>query len=230
MSIGALAREGSMKSIVLTSLALVALTGSIARSQSITRTAAATPLRVFVRSDSRLWFEGSSNVRDWRCDATTLDASIDVDESDVRSGDALTAARLRHVQVRVPAHALSCGRGQMDRIMYKALHVDDEPDCRQIVGRFDIVPGGVSGHELVMQGTLRVAGRERAVRLPVSVERLSDGALRATGALPILMTDYGITPPSAFFGVLRTENRIVVKFDLVIDHPDAVASAAAGER
>jgi polyisoprenoid-binding protein YceI len=230
MSNGARAREGSMKYIVLTSLALISLTGSLAHSQSITRTAQSTPLRLFVRTDSRLWFEGSSNVRDWRCDATSVDASIDLDESDAADGDAMASARLRHVQVRVPAHALTCGRSQMDNIMYKALHVDDEPNCRQIVGRFDVVPRGSNDHALVMQGSLRIAGRERSVRVPVEVEELRDGTLRAQGALPILMTDYGIKPPSAFFGVLRTENRIVVKFDLLIDRPGAIASNAGGER
>jgi hypothetical protein len=118
----------------------------------------------------------------------------------------------------------------MDRIMYKALHVDDEPECQQIVGRFDVVGRNSGEHELVMQGTLRVAGRERSVRMPIDVERLPDGTLHAHGALPILMTDYGITPPSAFFGVLRTENRIVVKFDLQIDEPATLASSAAGGR
>jgi polyisoprenoid-binding protein YceI len=163
-------------------------------------------------------------VRDWRCDATTLDASIDLDD-DGPYADAPSIARLRRVEVRVPTHALTCGRSHMDNIMYKALHVDDEPDCREIVGRFDVVAqSGEGDHALVMQGTLRIAGRENVVRLPVDVRQQRDGSLRAQGALSILMTDYGITPPTALFGVLRTENRIVVKFDLLVDRPATVAA------
>jgi hypothetical protein len=60
--------------------------------------------------------------------------------------------------------------------------------------------------------------------VPVEVEEQRDGTVRARGALPILMTDYGISPPTALFGVLRTENRIVVKFDLLVDRPSTVAS------
>ena len=94
--------------------------------------------------------------------------------------------------------------------------VDDTPECRHIVGRFEIVSAtGDRGQSLVMQGTLRIAGRERTVR--------------ARGALPILMTDYGISPPTALFGVVRTENRIVVKFDLLVDRPSAVASIGETE-
>jgi hypothetical protein len=185
--------------------------------------------RLTVRPDSRLWLEGSSNVRDWRCDAATLDASIDVDDA-AQQGGAISAAHVRRVQVRVPTHALTCGRSQMDHIMYKALHVDDAPDCRQIVGRFDVVSASADANSLVMQGTLRIAGRERVVRVPVVFEEQRDGSVRAQGALPILMTDYGISPPTALFGVLRTENRIVVKFDLLVDKPATIASFGEGER
>jgi polyisoprenoid-binding protein YceI len=215
-----------MKQIILTSLAIVALTGSAVPAQPIARISAVVmPIRLGVRSDSRLWLEGSSNVRDWRCDATTLDASIDLDENAASS-----VARVRRVQVRVPAHALTCGRSQMDNIMYKALHVDDTPECRHIVGRFEVVStSGDRGQSLVMQGTLRIAGRERTVRVPVELEEQRDGTVRARGALPILMTDYGISPPTALFGVLRTENRIVVKFDLLVDRPSTVASVEDSE-
>jgi hypothetical protein len=219
-----------MKHIVLTSIALVALTGSVAHAQPIIRTSAVVmSKRLTVRPDSRLWLEGTSNVRDWRCEATTLDASIDVDDSAEHNG-AITATRIRGVQVRVPTHALTCGGSQMDHIMYKALHVDDAPDCRQIVGHFDVVSTSPDANSLVMQGTLRIAGRERVVRVPVVFEEQRDGSVRAQGALPILMTDYGISPPTALFGVLRTENRIVVKFDLLVDRPATIASFGDGER
>jgi polyisoprenoid-binding protein YceI len=215
-----------MKHIVLMSLAVLAIASAVAPAQSITSASGAVmPLRLAVRSDSRLWLEGSSNVRDWRCETTSLDASIDIDE-----GGTSPVPRVRRVQVRVPAHTLTCGRSQMDNIMYKALHVDDAPDCRQIVGRFDVVTtSGNHEQSLVMQGTLRIAGRERVVRVPVVLEEQADGAVRAHGALPILMTDYGITPPTALFGVLRTENRIIVKFDLLIDRPTTVAAIELSE-
>lgn len=213
-----------MKHIVLTSLVLLTSISSVAPAQSITRVHnVVMPLRLAVRPDSRLWLEGSSNVRDWRCEATSLDASVDIDDAMHSAGS--TAGRIRGVQVRVPTQALTCGRSQMDHIMYKALHVDDAPECRQIVGRFDVVSTTAGTRPtLVMQGTLRIAGRERVVRMPVELEEQLDGSVRAKGALPILMTDYGISPPTALFGVVRTENRIVVKFDLLVDRPANVAS------
>ena len=90
-----------MKHIVLKSLAIVALTGSRMPAQSFIRASVpVTPLRLSVRPDSRLWLEGSSNVRDWRCDATTLDAAIDVDGGVLHAGPTYGPAVL---SVRSPA-------------------------------------------------------------------------------------------------------------------------------
>src|SRR5919198_113726 len=153
------------------------------------------------------------------------DAAVDVARARGHGGME-AVGRLRRFQVRVPVTALKCGRGQMDRIMYKALRADDEPECRQIVGNFDVVATDKEGeYSLKTAGILRVAGRENAVQLDVAVEERPDGTLRAQGALPILMTDYGIKPPTALFGVIRTDNRIVVKFDLLVDRQATITTA-----
>jgi polyisoprenoid-binding protein YceI len=214
-----------MKHIVSTSLALLTISSSLTHAQISARSFSAMR-HLAVRGDSRLWIEGSSNLRDWSCEATALDAAIDVDS---RASFENGVAELRRVQVRVPVSALKCGRDQMDRIMYKALRADDAPECRHIVGSFDVVTTDGDGEfALKTLGRLRVAGHEKAVRLDVDVEQLPDGTLRAQGALPILMTDYGITPPTALFGVIRTDNRIVVKFDLLVDRQAMVATTTGG--
>ena len=218
-----------MKHIVLRGMALLMLVASAAGAQSGRIAGAA--VRLAVRPDSRLWIEGTSNLRDWSCEAIALDASVEIDNGAATHGPALRGgSELRAVQVRVPVNALKCGRSQMDRIMYKALKADDAPASHDITGHFAVVPNGDDGdYSLSTEGTLRVAGQERAVRIDVDVEMRPDGTLRAQGELPIHMTDYGITPPTAMFGVIRTGDRIVVKFDLLVDRQRTLASAATVE-
>jgi hypothetical protein len=218
-----------MKHIVLTSLACLTIIGMPGRAQTKSPLPSTATTHLAVRPDSRLWIEGSSNLRDWRCEATALEAFVDIERgSDLIEGDRI--GRLRRVQVSVPVNALTCGRGQMDRIMYKALRAEDGPDCRYIMGNFDVVATDTDGEvSLRTLGTLRVAGRENPVQLEVDVEQLADGTLRAQGSLPILMTDYGIAPPTALLGVIRTANRITVKFELYVDRDaPVVASRTAG--
>src|SRR5215212_7397589 len=86
-------------------LAALALTGADASAQD-----RASTLRLPVRADSRLWLEGSSNVRAWTCKATAMEALIAVDAASVdsRDNDAI-AKSLRGVDVIVPVKTLKCG-------------------------------------------------------------------------------------------------------------------------
>jgi hypothetical protein len=67
-------------------------------------------------------------------------------------------------------------------------------------------------------GTLRIAGIEREVVLPLQAER-SDDTLVVRGRLSLLMTDYGITPPTAMLGMLKTDPKVTVTFETVLSVP-----------
>ena len=76
-------------------------------------------------------------------------------------------------------------------------------------------------------GALTIAGAEKSVNLDVTATRLSDGGIRADGELPLLMTDFGVKPPTAMLGTLRTSNKVTVKFSLLVG-PETIAAAVAG--
>ena len=71
---------------------------------------------------------------------------------------------------------------------------------------------------LVAVGVLRIAGVEREVIISVTTEE-RDGALVVKGALALLMTDYGITPPTAMLGLLKTDPKVTVTFEAVLSEP-----------
>jgi polyisoprenoid-binding protein YceI len=53
---------------------------------------------------------------------------------------------------------------------------------------------------------------------------LPNGTVNATGMVPIKMTDFGIKPPTAMFGTLRTGDEVKVNFALTVG-PKAIAAA-----
>lgn len=170
-------------------------------------------VRIPVRSDSRLWLEGSSNIRDWTCKATTMEATIDVDEV----GSAIHTHAIRGVFVKVPVRMLKCGDRHMEAEMYSALKAP-RSEVTYIVARFDGIPQSNARGELMdTPGQLTVAGVERTVRMAVRSERLSDGSYRARGTVPILMTDFGIKPPRPWGGILRTADKVLIQFEIFIE-------------
>jgi len=199
-------------------LALIAFVTTAARAQSTAELA--------VGSESRVWIEGSSNIHSWSCSATAVDATIAVEVAFKEDPD--FPRYLKAVHVKVPVTALSCGHDQMDKSMRRALKVEDTTRSPYITASFEAVRGASDTNALMVStvGALEIAGRENAVRMDVGTTRLADGTIEARGEVPILMSDYGIKPPTALFGALRASNRVIVKFALKLG-PDVVAAMAA---
>ena len=187
--------------------------------------AAQSTMRLAVGQDSRLWIEGTSNLHDWSCKATSLDAQVEVELGFREAAD--FPRYLKSVQVKVPVADLKCGHDQMDKNLRKALKADDSTQIKYVMATFDAVGGGENnGYVVHTVGTLTLAGRENTVKMDVNATRLNAGGVQARGEVPILMTEYGIKPPTAMFGAIRTGDRVVVKFDLTVG-PEAIAAVTA---
>jgi hypothetical protein len=214
-----------MQNSIRTTTLLLVLSASTALAQS--------GVRLEARSDSKLWLEGTSNLMSWSCRATAIDAAVDVESVPRREDAAAIAGALERVVVRVPVGNLKCGNRHMDRNMYRALDAD-RPEESYIVGSFAVeAVSGLTTPTVHTTGVLTVAGRDRSVDVDVRTRRADDGSIIAEGALPILMTDFGIRPPTALFGAIRTGNRVMVHFELHVPTESSVAiaasSAAAGQ-
>lgn len=202
----------------VTALALTALfAAGAAKGQSV---------RFSVAPESKLWVEGGSNLHDWHCQASSMDAQIEAEKAILDSAPA--PALLKKVWVKVPVRNLKCGSGKMEDNLYKALKADAAPQISYILGSFEVQPGQSDSYTLKTVGTLTIAGTEKTVNMDVTTKRQPDGSLRANGELQLLMTDFGVKPPTALLGTLRTNNEVKVKFELLVA-PQAVAAAIAGD-
>jgi polyisoprenoid-binding protein YceI len=210
-----------MTRLPFAALALLTTIGGAAAGQ---RTA-----RVPVAAESRLWIDGTSNLHDWSCKAQTLDAMVELDAA-AASQVALAPTRaLERVEVKVPVKSLKCGHDAMDNNLYKALKADATPEITYIMATFEATPGTVKDtFTMHATGDLEIAGTRRQIALDVTATRLTDGTVRATGVVPIRMTDYGIKPPTAILGRLKTGDQVKVNFELVIG-AKAIATALAAQ-
>ena len=191
---------------------------------------------LFAAPGSRLTLEGSSNVAPWRCKGTTLDARMDV---------AAPLARINHLidriedgnivpliadpasarfpqpafRLRVPVTTLRCGSAKMERDMYEALRAEQHPS---IDFQFTELIGGINhdidagSYRAPIAGVLTLAGESRTIRIDVDAQRLASDTFRLSARLPLKMTDYDITPPTALFGAIKARNDLMVRFELVL--------------
>lgn len=211
-----------MARLSITGAALIALVASLAGAQETTR--------VPVSPESKLWIDGTSNLHEWSCKATSLEATVELDASAAARVSVAPPKALKRVEVKVPVKSLKCNHGGMDGNVYKALKADDSPEISYIMASFEASPSsGTDDFVLHATGTLTIAGKENQLAMDVKATRLPDGTVKAIGVVPIKMTDYGIKPPTAIFGRLKTGDEVKVNFELSVG-AKAIAAALAGER
>jgi hypothetical protein len=61
-----------------------------------------------------------------------------------------------------------------------------------------------------------LAGSSREVEVLVIAERLTRDRFRIRAELPLRMTDFGIQPPTALFGMVKAKDELLVRFDLTL--------------
>jgi len=203
--------------------AAVALLAMVATAAGAQETA-----RVVVSPESKLWIDGTSNLHEWSCKATTLDAAVDFDAAAALQLASAPPKALKKVHVKVPVRSLKCNHNGMDGNVYKALKAEnDDASISYIMATFESAPGDAKdSFTLHTTGSLTIAGVEKKLAMDVIATRMPDGSVRATGMVPIKMTDYGIKPPTAIFGRLKTGDDVKVNFELIVGGK-AIAAAVA---
>jgi polyisoprenoid-binding protein YceI len=122
-----------------------------------------------------------------------------------------TPSMLQAFDIAIPAASLKSPKDGIDKNMHKALRVTEFADItfriQSAEARGD---GAVRAH-----GTLTIAGVEKAIVLDLAAQRAGSN-LSVAGEIPLLMTDYGIKPPKAMMGMMRTDPKITVRLELVL--------------
>jgi len=130
--------------------------------------------------------------------------------------NALKPGTVDTFEIAVAAGTLTSPKDGLDKNMYKALKVSDFPDITFRLVRFDLT-GKPAGAATAI-GMLKIAGVERAVAMDITTKR-SDTTLTVQGRIELLMTDYGIKPPTAMLGMLKTNPKVTVTFETVLSLP-----------
>jgi polyisoprenoid-binding protein YceI len=187
--------------------ALLSLTAPLASAQSNSA------VRLQLEPGSEITLEGTSTLHAFHCKTNKLNAYVDVDPG--YATDLTKVARpIVSVQVNIVVKTLTCGNTTMDNNMYATLKADENQIIKYRLSGYDIVDGSATGFAANTKGTLTIAGKEKAIDFRVSASRLAEGKATAEGEESLLLTDFGIDPPSFMFGRLKVGNEIKVKFNL----------------
>ena len=168
-----------------------------------------------VQPGSRVILLGRSNVNSWSCATSTFQTRFDVDSSSRAEGEPRSKSVVR-LTVTVPVRSLDCGKKRMNEDMFRALKADSFPEIRYVLTSYEVdeqlpAADSVSVNSV---GELTVAGKTKRVEIQVNGARDNAGGVRGNAGAKMLMTDFGIKPPTAFFGAIRTKNALEVRVEI----------------
>jgi polyisoprenoid-binding protein YceI len=129
--------------------------------------------------------------------------------------DALKPGAIEAFAIAIPAATLSSPREGLDKNMHKALKVAEHPE---ISFRLTRLEGADASGNIRGIGMLTIAGVEREVALDLKTHH-TDATVTVRGEIQLLMTDFGITPPKAMLGMLKTDPKVTVTFETVLSIP-----------
>lgn len=190
-------------------LTICAVAGALPRAQA--------PLAI---DSARITISGTSNIHAYTASTTEIRVTraqfAPPTEGVEMWANALNPGGVAVFEVAIPAATLTSPREGLDKNMHKALQVNEHPDILFRLLRFEPRPGAASGPRAI--GVLTIAGVDREVAMNITTAR-KGAALLVQGQLQLLMTDWGIKPPVALMGMLKTDPKVTVTFEATLAMP-----------
>jgi hydrogenase maturation factor len=186
-------------------------------------------------ADSQVALEGATNISDWSSSSSQARARVilDVDDSAMRTildklqtgkpaSDPmrLPLGRPAIAELSVPVMSMRGNSQGMDRDMHLALKASQFPFIQyrlEKVQDAQVRQDTSSGKpEILLHviGVLTVAGVQRTLATELTIQRDAGQHYLVHARTPIKMTDFGVTPPDALFGLIHARDSLSVIFNL----------------
>lgn len=173
-----------------------------------------------VMTAARVSIAGTSNIHEFTASTT------DVKLRRIALADGIAGANLLNAVVQpgslqafdivIKAGTLTSPKDGLDKNMWKALKTNTYPDIVFKLTRLEGTPGALRA-----VGMLTIAGVEKEVAFDLKAAA-NASTVTVIGTVPLLMTDYGVTPPKAMMGMLKTDPKITVSFEVVLAAPQTL--------
>jgi polyisoprenoid-binding protein YceI len=206
-------KHSTASRLILAMLVAVALTGTLCAQSP--NSAPKLPNKNYM-----LTIDGTATmVGKWACGG---DAKVEATPGASTQPVPGLSSGVQAVTVTASVPGIECGDSTMNKHLRKALKVDKYPEIRYQAEKYTLVDNGTA---VQTSGELTIAGVTKPIGLGAKLVALPEGGTRVTGTVEINMADFGVKPPSLFFGALKVANVVSVEFDTVVRLPREVTEA-----
>ena len=159
-----------------------------------------------VLSESKLTVFGTSNLHDWEIQAKAMSgkSTLAIEASDLKA--------IKSLDFAVEVEQLKSGKSGMDDNTFKALKSKTYKNITyKLVNVAKITEASGGNFTVETQGDLTIAGATKRINQTFLV-KLVGKKIIFSGKQKIDMTLYGVEPPTALMGTIKTGKDVVVDF------------------
>jgi YceI-like domain len=167
------------------------------------------PVQVKFRAQSGgVQIAGTSSLHDWteKSDKGIAEATFAMNNDKITDLSALTFT--------LASKSLKSEHTMMDNNTYKALNADKNPNITFVGGSATVTMIDASTYTIKSTGKLTIAGNTRETDIVATGKINPDKSITVTGSKKFKMTDYGIKPPTAMLGTIKTGDDLTISYNL----------------
>ncbi len=169
------------------------------------------PAAKYTGSTGRLTASGSTTLHDWSLKSTHLNGTVSFGVAAKSGGP---AARLTALSLKIPVLSLKSSDTGMEHTAYRRLRRRQHPfiTYRLVHARLTQSSTGRNAvYVFAVAGKLTVAGKKRLLALRLTVVPGPGKKLSISTSVKLKMTHFGINPPTAFLGLIRSANTVTIR-------------------
>lgn len=158
-------------------------------------------------ASSKVTVDGTSNVHDWTVEAKAMNGRLDAQLE--------SALKINQLTFTVEVEQLKSGKSGMDKNTYKALNstkfktIDFKMTKIQKITKISD-----NNYQLELLGDLTISGKTKTVVIN-STAQVQGSKLVLNGKHKLNMTHYGVEPPKALMGTIKTGEEVTVNFKVL---------------
>lgn len=160
-----------------------------------------------LKQKSSVKVTGTSSLHDWEMVASELSGKI------ILKAKGQGIEGFEDADFSVKAKTLISNSSIMDGKAHEALKAGKHPEIKFNMTSVDLKNSTQSSFNGTVNGNLSVAGKTKAISIPFDGKTMDSNTLMVAGIKSLKMSDFGIDPPRAMLGTLRTGDEIKVIFN-----------------
>jgi len=150
---------------------------------------------------------GTTNVHNFETKVTQISGELVLNSS----------KKVESMSVQVPVKSIKSKEKMMDTKTYEAFVAEKNPNISFRLTDASSIK--VTGQEIdvTVTGNLTMAGATKKISFKSSGKLTKAGVYEFKGSIPLKMTDFKMSPPTAMMGMMKVGDGITLKYDVFLE-------------